>query len=62
MKLENLFPEIKIDTDKQVMYQKEASAIYADERGRKKCLAVIKAILDRRPDLSSEVYNELTKN
>ena len=59
--LQNLFPEIKIDEDKNFSRQKEAAAIYADERGRKKCLAIIKIILDRRPDLKSEVYIHFTK-
>jgi hypothetical protein len=59
--LKNVFPNIKIDEDKHFIYQKEAAAIYADEKGRKKCLAMIKIVLDRRPDLKSKVYNHFIK-
>lgn len=59
--LKNLFPEIKIDEDKHFNYQKEAVAIYADEKSKPKVLAMIKIVLDRRPDLKSEVYNQLIK-
>ena len=59
--LQNLFPNIKIDEDKQFLYKLDANVIYADERGRKKCLAMMKIVLDRRPDLKSEVYNHFTK-
>lgn len=49
------------DRDAQFIKQKEMSAIYADERGQKKCLAMIKMVLDRRKDLNSIIYNELIK-
>lgn len=55
--LKNIFPKIKTDHDKQLLYKLDANCIYCDEKVRPKILAQMKMILNRRTDLKSEVYN-----